>query len=75
LFNFFVAFPLEDKNFFFLIKQLKQINNQSFSLQNPYSAHITLRFFGQIDLEKLHQIISKSSHLKGSNQPVNFDNL
>ena len=73
--NFFVAFPIEDKNFQNLAKQLKQINNWDFTIQKPDSPHITLRFFGKLDFETLHQIIEKTKKLKIKPKKVYFNQV
>jgi 2'-5' RNA ligase/alkylated DNA nucleotide flippase Atl1 len=64
LFNFFVAFPLEEKEvekFKKLTKTLSQINNWSFTLQKSDTPHITLRFFWELNLKTFHKIISATA--------------
>ncbi len=84
LFNFFVAFPLEDKEqkkFVDLAKQLQKINNWSFSIQKFSSPHITVRFFWDLTLKDFHKIIYKAfkdiSKIKTNlkNQIVKFNQI
>ena len=74
-FNFFVAFPLEDKNFQKLAKELQKINNWSFTVQKPESPHITLKFFWEIDFTSFYKIIEKTKKLKIKPKKLIFDQV
>jgi len=74
-FNFFVAFPIEDKNFQNLTVQLSQINNWSFTIQKADSPHITLKFFWELDFKTLHQIIEKTKNLHIKPKKVYFNQI
>lgn len=79
IFNMFVAIPItETEKFQNLYYSLKKVNNWSFSIQNPKSPHITIKFFWQIDIKSFHKIADnlENNHIIiKKNKNIIFDKI